>query len=75
MKVIIMDKRKGRLLKHEEVLDRLQKKGVQISKEKAPFGKVKNASMMIGNYRPVVINQKHSIMSRVANALKGYLWK
>lgn len=75
MKVIIMDKGKGRLLKHDEVLDRLQKKGVQISKEKAPFGKVKNASMMIGNYQPVVINQKHSIMSRLANALKGYLWK
>ena len=70
-----MDKSKERGLSHDEVLDRLQRKGVQIAKEKAPFGNVKNASMMIGKYQPIILSQKHTLMSRFANALKEYLWK
>ncbi|MFB5089497.1 hypothetical protein PGC35_20315 [Psychrobacillus sp. PGGUH221] len=43
---------------YKNVLEKLEKMGVQVTQEKAPFGKIKNASITVGKYRPIIVKKK-----------------
>ncbi|MFX3673879.1 MAG: hypothetical protein ACE3JQ_05490 [Paenisporosarcina sp.] len=63
-----MDKPKK--VTYEEVLHNLEMRGVQFTQNKAPFGKYKNFSMMINEYKPIIIQRKKSLIQRTIDTIK-----
>ena len=60
----------------KDTIEILENLGVQIADEDAPFGKIKNASIMLEEYRPIYIKARKSLINKFAEFIKSkYNWK
>ncbi|MBU0941448.1 MAG: hypothetical protein KKD36_08455 [Bacteroidetes bacterium] len=61
-------KKEEKKMTAKDVIERLEKLGVEFSDEKNPFGKIRNASMM-GPYRPIYFRRKRSFLGKVKHLI------
>jgi len=71
-----MEEQTNRKVTRNDTIAKLKKLGVQITHEEAPFGKIKNASMMLEEYRPIYISEKKGVLFKIGKSVKDFVnWR